>query len=1026
MHAQTFFLLYSLPFFALCMLCWRQSCPGLPQGPASSPNLRYVLLWLLAGVLIRLPLLWDAGFHYDTGTYKAWALKLSDPANAFAVYEDGYFADYPPLYMYILAMIGALARWSGLADSSHFTALIKLPPLLCDIGVSLLLLRIARQQASPRPLLIASLYLFNPAIIFDTALWGQTDSLLLLLVLLGWQAWRKDRLVLASLALAASVAFKPQGAVFAGVYGVAVILSAGWRRSLLAAFAGALSFGLLILPFAWRRELDWIVSLYMGTAATYDYLTVNAYNLWALLGWNWQKDAGELFGLRTQQWAMLLSAGLLLLIASLTGLRLRRTPVEQRGDLMAWAFVLASIAFFVLAPRMHERYLLPVLPLLLLVLQRRFDLLLVIGWSLLALANMAYVYHHYIGLGQVPPGFNVEIAVISGGITLLALLSFAHVYAPGWLSFGGAQALRLFHAIWPNWQFQQPARERWGRHESLAVFGLMIAALLLGLLRVGTANYPQSGVSAEQFTVELRFGEPVSPRILAIHAGHGSAKLTLYERDANNWRKLLDAHSLEGFYKFHRIDLPNAGSARRYRLHFEQQTGAILEVGLLDQSQQLLRPAQSLSISADTAAMDSLSALSDEPDSLQAGRGYLAEPYFDEIYHARTAFEYLHHLPVYEFTHPPLGKWLISRAIASFGMTPLGMRSAGVVASALLVGVLACGAWLIVGTRRALWLAGLFSLFEFSRFSIGRIATIDSFLMLFLSLAALCLWQAMQRKPDWRDGWRLSPWLLAAGLALGAAIATKWIALYFGAGVFVLFCAALWPQQKGEWLGPGHWWLNHRAHLGGAALALGLVPLMVYLLSYIPFLDCLQNPPSLFSREGLEQVWQSQKDMFGYHARLSDSHPFSSPFYTWPLLLKPLWLFIEESGGLRSSITLLGNPLVCWGGLVAVISLAASSRNPQEKVLILGAIASLYLPWVAVGRISFIYHYYPLIPFLILALSLFLARLDLRLNWQRRVVIAAPTIAALLFVWFYPAISGWPVAGGYFKSLHWLPGWWML
>ena len=48
--------------------------------------------------------------------------------------------------------------------------------------------------------------------------------------------------------------------------------------------------------------------------------------------------------------------------------------------------------------------------------------------------------------------------------------------------------------------------------------------------------------------------------------------------------------------------------------------------------------------------------------------------YFDEIYHGRTGYEQLHRMPVYETTHPPLGKDFIMLGIALFGMT--GVRLA--------------------------------------------------------------------------------------------------------------------------------------------------------------------------------------------------------------------------------------------------------------------------------------------------------------------------------------------------------------
>src|SRR5437016_299889 len=43
------------------------------------------------------------------------------------------------------------------------------------------------------------------------------------------------------------------------------------------------------------------------------------------------------------------------------------------------------------------------------------------------------------------------------------------------------------------------------------------------------------------------------------------------------------------------------------------------------------------------------------------------EQIFDEVYHARTAQEYLNGLEPYEWTHPPLGKLLIAIGVWAFG-----------------------------------------------------------------------------------------------------------------------------------------------------------------------------------------------------------------------------------------------------------------------------------------------------------------------------------------------------------------------
>lgn len=54
--------------------------------------------------------------------------------------------------------------------------------------------------------------------------------------------------------------------------------------------------------------------------------------------------------------------------------------------------------------------------------------------------------------------------------------------------------------------------------------------------------------------------------------------------------------------------------------------------------------------------MASAAALVDEQDCVPEYPSYMTGMYFDELYHARTAYEHLHNLSVYEVSHPPLGK----------------------------------------------------------------------------------------------------------------------------------------------------------------------------------------------------------------------------------------------------------------------------------------------------------------------------------------------------------------------------------
>jgi dolichyl-phosphate-mannose-protein mannosyltransferase len=992
---------------------------------------RQLLGWLAIGIALRLPLLWDTGFHYDTGTYKAWALAASNPEDPLNLYKEGYFADYPPFYMYVLGLLGAIARLLDWGTSTHFTALVKLPALLCDAASSLLLLReLRRELGERRGWTLASLYWFNPALIFTGALWGQTEALLCLMIVGGWLAWRSGHIKLAAVIFAAAVAFKPQGALYAGVFGIAVILGGDRRQIAAAALTGIATYALIVLKFAWSRPWDWLPSLYLSTASTYDYITVNAYNLWALLGWNWEKEAGSALGLPMQTWALIDAAVLITATAIWLGRRLRKTTAPQaRGELTAWAFVLATVAFFMIAPRMHERYILMALPTLLLIGPPRLRLPLFLAWTGAALANIAYVYHWYVDLGAIAPRDTAFIRVSAAVNVVLALLTVLWWQLPDWPQRLAVRLPPLPRL--PDFAAAGAAsrpRSAWSLHHGSMVGGFVVAALLIGLYRVGVSEYPVTGISSSGFTLEYRYDTPVVATHALVYAGEKApgdtpAKLRLERYEDRRWVEVIAERELNDFYRLYEIRLDNPGPSTRYRWHTSGKEWTLNELGLLDSAGAPLVP-QTMRPPPDQPDAG-FHMLADEPATWQRDLGYRASTYFDEIYHGRTGYEFLHRLPIYETTHPPLGKWLISFGIDAFGMTPTGWRFAGVLSSALTVGALAWAGWLFAGSLTAMLVTGALGLFEFSRFTIGRYATIDSFLGLFLLLCVCCLWRqfGLRRHDDWRDGWTLSPDLVAAGVFLGAAIAVKWSALYGGIGVFLFF---LFSAGSGLLRDGARRWRRLGPRVLGAAVAFGLAPLIVYIYSYTPFLRSLDHAPTLLSVDGLREILKSQRDILDYHAKLTSTHPFSSPFWTWPLNLKPLWIFTGETQP-RTAISILGNPLIWWGGLVALLIAVWQNlrRVRADELLLFGAIASLYLPWALVERATFNYHYYPAALVLIVLLGKRLVEWSGHARLRQLPGIAV-LLAGLLFVWFYPTISGHPAPDAWFKSLRWLPTWWML
>lgn len=367
----------------------------------------------------------------------------------------------------------------------------------------------------------------------------------------------------------------------------------------------------------------------------------------------------------------------------------------------------------------------------------------------------------------------------------------------------------------------------------------------------------------------------------------------------------------------------------------------------------------------------------------------LADPptqVFDEIYYARTAREYLLGLPIYEWTHPPLSKLLVAAGIRLFGFHAWGWRVVPAAFGSLLVpalyalGTLATGRP-SVGLRVAA-LAAVDSMLLVE----SRIAKPEVFLVTFGVLAYSLGWAAV-RTGRWA-------WLAAAGAAAGAACATKWTGLAALAALAVLVALAP-PQVRRGW----PWW--------GVATSLTVVPLAVYAASYLPH----------FARgEGLLDVVRLQANMYRYHATLQATHPYASPWWSWPLLLRPMWYHYEASGGWMKGIFAVGNAMVWWAVVPAVAWAARHARSSPALAFAVAGFCLSYFPYAFVGRLLFVYHFTPALPFGYLAAAVALDRAgEARARWAA----AYWVLAAAVFLYQLPVLTAYPVPSVWLR-------WWTL
>ena len=406
-------------------------------------------------------------------------------------------------------------------------------------------------------------------------------------------------------------------------------------------------------------------------------------------------------------------------------------------------------------------------------------------------------------------------------------------------------------------------------------------------------------------------------------------------------------------------------------------------------------------------------ALFDEPERVPARQSYLNSTYFDEIYHVRTAWESLRCDGMYEITHPPLGKLILSLGLLLFGVTPFGWRFSGTMAGVLMLPLIYAFVQRLFGRRRVSIACTLVFAFDFMHFTQTRLATIDSYSVLFILGMYYYMYRFLSEEEHSLGALGLS------GLFFGLGAASKWTCLYAGAGLGLLWL--LYWCRSGE-LGKKRFWIN----VCFCMAAFVALPLLIYYVSYWPYgvTRGLHGVRMLCSREYLHIVLDNQRYMFRYHSGLVATHPYASRWYQWVLDLRPILYYLRYNGERRSVIMAFTSPLLCWGGALSLLGCAIRGvrrRDSRAGFILLGYFSQL-LPWMGVSRLTFAYHYFPSEIFLVLAMGYVLSGLEEK--GRRHYTLASAVAALLLFGLFYPCLSGAEVSARYCDwVLKWLPGW---
>ncbi|MCR4621436.1 MAG: phospholipid carrier-dependent glycosyltransferase [Clostridiales bacterium] len=1019
------------------------------------------------------------GYSTDINCFAYWGELFYE--RGFRFYATDGFCDYPPVYMALLGLVSALRRLLGLEYlSAGHIALIKLFPILSDAATAWLVYSLfSKRRGWGRGLLIAAAVLFNPAYLADSAAWGQADSLLALLICLTVYLAVSDRWFAALPVFALAAMTKPQALLF-GPIGLVFMLpglrdgkkrikaGTGLLCALLIMYLGSLPFALHSAEYAGETStlftpVSWLFGQLMGATGGYRHMTVNACNLYQIFGFNWM-ELSQSGGWETFSWIMLGASYLYAAYLAWAGKSVKHLP-------LAGAVLMCLIYAF--APMMHERYLFCALPLLLIgyVYSRDRRVL----WSFMLFTCTQMLNIILVLQWGTTPGFEVYGHLVGSEHALNAILGAANVLGALFIAYTAFDVIVLKHVKTLEPEGEPATRQyvlkptvrvlRLTRTDCIIMAAVTVAYSFLAFINLGTTSSPQSAYVSEKYKEQVTFdlGEIKTYRFTYFGGISGSTFTVALSNDAEHWTEENYAYYEEGaMYRWlwyapksheggtfadaiasnRREDTGDGGARVTYKSgEFDPlQTSRYLritvmgsklvlnEAAFIDVDNETLYPVVSLTGSTDNPTAQ---ALIDEQDTVKLIPSYYNGMYFDEIYHARTAFELINGCrsdEILEWSHPHLGKLIIALGIKLFGMTPFGWRFSGALFGVMMLPLMYLLVKLLTKKTPLAAVASLLLALDSLHFTQTRIATIDTYPVFFIMLMYLFMFMYYRMNMHADRLWKTLIPLGLSGVMFGFACASKWTGIYAGAGLAVIFFMSVGKRineylifRKDSPQQVRYFWWKLAFTLAFCVVFFIIVPLLIYYFSYYWH----------FRTSGglsVAKVWELQQQMYGYHTNLVDTHFFRSPWYEWPLIVKPMWYYssdIQYLGyGTVSSISAMGNPAVWWTGLVALIVciliLAFDKKRNEAVMLTVIGFMSQFLPWVLVPRSTYIYHYFASVIFIIICIALVLGRLVKLSRITAKITgLTLLVAAAVLFIMFYPLESGLPCAYSYALNLRW-------
>ncbi|MDO5393135.1 MAG: glycosyltransferase family 39 protein [Mycoplasmatota bacterium] len=524
---------------------------------------------------------------------------------------------------------------------------------------------------------------------------------------------------------------------------------------------------------------------------------------------------------------------------------------------------------------------------------------------------------------------------------------------------------------------------------------IIILYTILSFINLGSMTNPQTFKylsKQEALIIELRNQEAVLKT--KFYNGDVTGPISIYSSQNRKQYDYLTTISEASAFSWVEFSIPT--TAKYLKIVAEEKT-SLGEISFYNNYR------KKIEIKSVTSNNKRVNTVTDEPQTVPTEISYLNSTYFDEIYFARTAYDYKVGIEAYEWVHPPLGKMLQAIPVLLFNnFSPFFYRLMGNIVGIIMIYVMYLFGKLLFQTRKWSIVAALLMFLDTFHFTQTRIGTVDSFLVLFIMLALYFMYRYVLIADNKKT-------LFLSGLFFSLSIMVKWTGFLAGLALAIIYFSSQIQKRKPL----------KETFLYGTCFFV-IIPLILYFGIYLIY----PNNQVTYTNSPKAVITQTSK-MYEYHSTLEAEHAFSSPWYSWPISYRPVWYYTKNYSNItKGTIIAVGNVVIWWMGILSFfIGIYLLIKKKDKSVfLLLTTILSLWLPYIFIGRVMFLYHFFPVLPFLMLLIIVSLK------NFEEKTSITYITPVYLLavlafFLIYYPVISGLPMSKHYVDTLKLFSSW---